>query len=54
MKRYEIRYRYSKGDKHFGTMFIFAESKLKAINKFRKYYNHTKDEYTIIYTEEIK
>jgi hypothetical protein len=54
MKRYEIKYRYNKADRHFGTMYIFAENKKKAIDKFRKEYNHSKAEYNIICVEEIK
>lgn len=54
MKRYEIRYRYNKADRYFGTMFIYAENKKKAIGKFRKEYNYSKAEYDIIYVEEIK
>ena len=53
MKRYEIRYRYNTADKHLGTMFIYAENKKKAIDKFREEYNYSKAEYDIIYVEEI-
>lgn len=53
MKRYEIRYKCNKADKYFGTMFIYAENKKKAIDKFREEYNYSKAEYYIIYVEEI-